>query len=298
MRGGTQSHLLAASDGQYYVVKFSNNPLGSRVLVNEVICSRLLRALGIRVPETACIRIPDALAQHPEVGIRRGDRMDRPRPGLHFASALPCDPRRSSIFDFVPHSIVASIENAEDFVGALVADLWLGNADMRQAVYYRSSAGRWQATFIDHGMCFGGPDWQLYISSARTPSPEQRYHLQSAAESDCLPWLEKIRALPGDLFEALLEEIPAEWLASGDTLELQRLLSRLNREREFLHHRIAQALLCAKNYRREPARMVAPPCVRSSLTAAAQFGADERLDGCRYQGSGGRDHACNRQSAQ
>ena len=259
MRGGTQSHLFAASDGQYYVVKFSNNPLGPRLLANEVICSRLLRAIDIRVPENACIRIPDALAEHPEVGIRKRDRRERPAPGLHFGSSMPCDPRRSSLFDFVPRSVVASIENADDFVGVLIADLWLGNADMRQAVYSRSPAGRWQATFIDHGMCLGGPDWQLYISSARIPSPEQRFHLQGTTENDWLPWLEKIRALPGDLFEALLEEIPAEWLAASDVLELQRLLVRLSREREFLSQRIAQALSFAKNYRREPSRMDAPP---------------------------------------
>jgi hypothetical protein len=259
MRGGTQAHLFLADDGQHYVVKFANNPLGPRVLVNEVICSLLLDAIGVRVPQIAYMRIPEEFADNRDVGIfRLTERLRGPCPGLHFASALPCDPRQSSIFDFAPQSIAASVENADDFVGALIADLWLGNADMRQAVYSRSPAGRWQATFIDHGMCFGGPDWHLYISSARTPSPEQRHRLQSATENDCLPWLEKIRTLPGDLFEAV-EEIPAEWLASGETLKLQRLLMRLNREREFLHQRIAPALFFAKNYRRESARRDAPP---------------------------------------
>jgi hypothetical protein len=259
MSGGTQAHLFLADDGQYYVVKFANNPLGPRVLVNEVTCSMLLDAIGVRVPQIAYMRIPEEFADNPDVGIfRLGERLRGPCSGLHFASALPCDPLQSSIFDFLSQSMVASIENANDFVGVLVADLWLGNADMRQAVYSRSSAGRWQATFIDHGMCFGGPDWHLYISSARTPCPEQRHYLQSVTRDDCVPWLERIRALPGYLFEALPEVLPAQWLASGDALELQRLLMRLNREREFLDHRIAPALLFAKNYRRESARRDAP----------------------------------------
>jgi hypothetical protein len=252
MRGGTQAHLVVADDGQHYVVKFANNPLGPRVLINEVICSVLLDAIGVRVARIAYMRIPDELADNPGVGIVRGERIERPRPGLHFASALPCDPRQQSIFDFVPKAVVAEMENADHFIGTLVADLWLGNTDMRQAVYSRSPAGRWQATYIDHGMCFGGPDWRLYSSPARMPGPEQRYRLQSANESDCLPWLERICALPSDLFKALLDEIPGEWLAADDAPVLQWLLARLDREREFLRHRIPQGFSYARSYHRRP----------------------------------------------
>src|SRR2546426_415501 len=35
MRGGAQSHMLTASDGHAYVVKFTNNPQSVRVLANE-----------------------------------------------------------------------------------------------------------------------------------------------------------------------------------------------------------------------------------------------------------------------
>jgi hypothetical protein len=208
----------------------------------------------------AYMQIPDEFADIPGVGIVRGERIERPRPGLHFGSALPCDPRQQSIFDFVPKTAVSEMENADHFIGALVADLWLSNTDMRQAVYSRSSAGHWQATFIDNNMCLGGPDWQLHTSPARMPSPEQRYRLQSATESDCLPWLETIRALPGHLFEALGEEIPAEWLTTVDRPKLQLLLRRLDRERGFLHHRVAEGLAFAKNYcRPAPARSNATP---------------------------------------
>ena len=34
MRGGAQSHLMRCDDGNYYVVKFQNNPQHRRVLVN------------------------------------------------------------------------------------------------------------------------------------------------------------------------------------------------------------------------------------------------------------------------
>ena len=41
MRGGAQAHLIEAHDGNYYVVKFRNNPQHRRILVNE--CRQRLR---------------------------------------------------------------------------------------------------------------------------------------------------------------------------------------------------------------------------------------------------------------
>src|SRR5439155_12199024 len=41
MRGGSQSHLMRASDGNYYITKFQNNPQDVRVLANEFFASKL-----------------------------------------------------------------------------------------------------------------------------------------------------------------------------------------------------------------------------------------------------------------
>src|SRR5271166_5034186 len=51
MRGGAQSHLMRCSDGNYYVVKFQNNPQRRRILVNELLGTRLAARLG---PEHTC----------------------------------------------------------------------------------------------------------------------------------------------------------------------------------------------------------------------------------------------------
>ncbi len=47
LRGGSQSHLLAASDGGFYVTKFQNNPQHVRVLANEMLAGQLGRFLGL-----------------------------------------------------------------------------------------------------------------------------------------------------------------------------------------------------------------------------------------------------------
>src|ERR1700721_2568487 len=50
MRGGAQSHLMLAADGNLYVVKFRNNPQHVRVLAKEVLATRLAEAIGLSVP--------------------------------------------------------------------------------------------------------------------------------------------------------------------------------------------------------------------------------------------------------
>src|SRR5881397_3544218 len=87
MRGGAQAHLLEADDGQWYVVKFRNNPQHRRVLVNEAVCATLLRYLSISAPETALIQV-DArfLAAHPECSIQLGTRHVEIEPGWQFGS--------------------------------------------------------------------------------------------------------------------------------------------------------------------------------------------------------------------
>src|SRR5258708_36828447 len=50
MRGGSQSHLLRASDGAHYVTKFMNNPRHVRVLANEMLATNLGLRLGLPMP--------------------------------------------------------------------------------------------------------------------------------------------------------------------------------------------------------------------------------------------------------
>src|SRR5579864_3263205 len=61
MRGGSQAHLLRASDGAYYVTKFQNNPQHVRVLANEMFATRLAQWLGLPVPRVEVIDISDWL---------------------------------------------------------------------------------------------------------------------------------------------------------------------------------------------------------------------------------------------
>src|SRR5260370_33886487 len=61
MRGGAQAHLMECDDGNFYVVKFRNNPQHRRILVNELIASVFLNYLQIATPETAIVNVPAIL---------------------------------------------------------------------------------------------------------------------------------------------------------------------------------------------------------------------------------------------
>ena len=73
MRGGAQSHLLEADDGQFYIVKFQNNPQHRRILVNELVASVFLKYLQVSSAEAALIHVSEEfIRENPEVSIELG----------------------------------------------------------------------------------------------------------------------------------------------------------------------------------------------------------------------------------
>src|SRR5271156_5518647 len=120
MRGGAQSHLMRCSDGNYYVVKFQNNPQHRRVLVNELLGTRLAARMGL-TPEL-CVELPRSRIPC--------------QAGLQFGSRFPGDPRRLGLHDFLPDEQLREVANLHDFAGMLVFDKWTCNTNGRQTLFY------------------------------------------------------------------------------------------------------------------------------------------------------------------
>jgi hypothetical protein len=139
MRGQTRAQLIVAEDGQQYVVKYSSNPVGRRVLVNELISSLTLKNLGIRTPSNAFISVDEVVLEHnPEIGVVSDSCIRPPSVGLHFGSRyVGSDSVR--VYDFFPDQMLSLLTNLNDFFGALVFDKWFSNSDARQAVFYRET---------------------------------------------------------------------------------------------------------------------------------------------------------------
>jgi len=251
MRGGAQAHLIEGCDGHWYVTKFANNPQGRRILVNELVSSLLFGALGISTPETALVSIDrEFLRDNPEVSIATKKGKIAVEPGVHFGSRYPGTPETTSIYDFLPDAMIGEVVNRDQFLGALVADKWVFNADGRQAIFHRAriigdDAGTskvgWVARMIDHGLAFQGNEWTLGGSAVQGlygrravygPNPEMR---------DFGPWLERLLALKRDVLDQAFLEVPPDWI-EGDELRLLRLLRQLYSRRVLVPALVAASI--------------------------------------------------------
>jgi len=241
MRGGAQAHMLEGDDGNFYVVKFQNNPQHRRILMNELIATELLAHLQISAPEYRLVQVPDDfLAANAGVHIQLGSRQIPVRPGVHFGSRFPGDPDRLAVYDFVPDSLLSQVANPEQFLGALVFDRWMANADARQAVFFRAELNDWLARpgipprklgfltlMIDHGFVFNGPSWDL-PESAITGLYSRRLVYQGVTSiRDFDPWLSRILNFPESVIDRALSRIPPEWFGDDGAAKEEAALDRL-----------------------------------------------------------------------
>src|SRR5712664_1582505 len=138
MRGGAQSHLMRCSDENYYVVKFQNNPQHRRILVNELLGTRLAARLGLPTTAVAIIRLSEELIRlTPELCMEMPRERIPCQAGLQFGSRYPGDPRRLTLFDFLPDEQLRALENLYQFAGMLVFDKWTCNTNGRQTLFFR-----------------------------------------------------------------------------------------------------------------------------------------------------------------
>jgi hypothetical protein len=252
MRGGAQAHLVEGEDGAFYVVKFINNPQHRRILINEWLACAFLRYLQIHVPDTAVVELTREFIQdNPDLYLSIGSRREQVAPGLHFGSRLAVHPDRVAVFDFLPDKLLSKIENRVDFLGALVFDKWVANADSRQAVFFRARAKTWTplkgdaparvgffAQMIDHGFAFNGPHWEFQDSPIqglyfRTSVYDEVHSLDSFQ-----PWVAMVENFPVEVVDSAWKEIPRDWLQEDEApLEdlLERLLKRRSRIAALIH---------------------------------------------------------------
>jgi hypothetical protein len=245
MRGGAQAHLLEADDGNFYIVKFQNNPQHRRVLVNELVAAEILSHLQISSAECRLIYVsPDFLAASPDVFLQTGSRHVPVEPGLQFGSRHPGHPDTLAIYDFIPDALLTQVANAEQFRAILVFDRWMGNADGRQSIFFRAQLKDWLARpgvpprkqgfvtlMIDHGFVFNGPHWNFTDSAITGLYPRRLVYRDVKSLADFEPWLSRILNFPDEVLDKALRQIPPEWI-SGDEHALEKMLETLLRRKK------------------------------------------------------------------
>lgn len=228
MRGGAQSQLLRAHDGNFYIVKFVNNPQHPRVLANEWLCAHLAGAIGLPIPAAEAVHIPLALVdQLPRLRCKNGHAPVPCGSGLQFGSRLVTAGPDEPTYDFLPAAAARSIENLEDFVGILAFDKWTCNCDSRQVVFARSGQ-RLRVHMVDQGHCFNGGEWGFPDSPLRGVCDFAFAYLTVTGWRSFEPWLERIRSLDEQRVYMYANAMPESWFGRQEDLDrlVERLMSR------------------------------------------------------------------------
>ena len=276
MRGGAQAHLMRCSDAHYYVVKFQNNPQHRRVLVNELLGTRLARRLGLPTAPVAIVEVGEQL-----IRLTEELRIELPlhrvpcTAGPQFGSRYPGNPRRLMVNDFLADEDLSQVENVDEFAGMLVFDKWTCNTDGRQTVFFKDKRSRrslppdtpgqtdkieclpqsalpsgynYQTIMIDQGFCFNAGDWDFPDAPLRGLYARNVVYQNVTGMKSFEPWLERLEK---EITERVLDEesrdIPPEWYGN-DYAALYRLLEQLYRRRS----RVPELLLQAQRSNRQP----------------------------------------------
>lgn len=232
MRGGAQGHLMLGADGHAYVVKFQNNPQHLRVLVNELMATKLASAIGLTAPACDVVEVTDWLVENTaELDLDFGSRRERCRSGHCFGSRLVGGLMPGHLLDYLPEEQLSEVRNLEEFAGVLALDKWTCNTNGRQAVFSRKAREkRYTATFIDYGYCFNAGEWVYRDSPLRGVYARNVVYRNVRGWESFEPWLSRIEKLAPETVWAIAEIVPPEWYG-GDVAAIEALVEQLLKRR-------------------------------------------------------------------
>lgn len=232
VRGGSQAHLLRASDDGYYVTKFQGNPQGLRILANEMFASRLGRRLRLPMPTVEVLEVSEALIESsPGLHFEIAGRSTQYSAGKHLGCLYVADPLTDSVFDYLPESMFTNVKNAPDFARVAVLDKWLSNADGRQAIFSKKTSSRsYKVTFIDQGYCCNAIEWSFPDLPLHGVYCKNHVYAHVQGWDDFEPALSLAEDMDINVLWLCAEAIPPEWY-EGKTSELEQLVETVHQRR-------------------------------------------------------------------
>jgi hypothetical protein len=229
MKGGSQSILVRANDGKHYVVKMTDNPIGSNVLANESMGSSIAKAVGLPVAEAKGIVISDSfIDSHPDLWFKLPSGTRRPKKGVHFGSQLVGQTSGAERpTEYVSPSRVHLITNREAFLGMYILDIWANHQDNRQAVFRRRPDNTQEAFFIDHGHMFGGPEWNFKETSLSALHLELAIYTDLWQEEKIAAWVSHLQTAVPEVLTRLADPMDSKWYKGDLAALIDTLIKRL-----------------------------------------------------------------------
>lgn len=236
-RGATRPQLFRCQDGEVYVVKTRNNKLGSKVLVNEYLATRLGELLELCFPPGGIVTVPPALVQ-----AERCLRCLGIAAGPHFG----CRYLRGGMY--VGRAAVERAGNKKQMAGVILLDHFLHNYDRTNSrcnLLIRREKDGYRLYGIDNSHAFRRGRWDVALLRALVS--EVRVNrcraygvlMKHLAATDYAPYATLLENMSDAFITALVEEIPVEWLPEA---EERQALAWYLRERRCYVAPLVQAL--------------------------------------------------------
>jgi hypothetical protein len=227
--GATSPQIFRGDDGNLYVVKFQNNRLGPKVLVNEYLSYWYAGQLNLCFPPGDLISISPQLLQ-------RSKRLKAARisESPHFASLYLSHCRYVGRFEF------AKAINKKAMAGVLLFDHMFHNVDRtknRRNLLLRHEKEGYVLYAIDNSHLFVRGRWTVrwlesmenrVIINRRRAYGWLIKHFLSV--DDFYPYIEKVKNINDEQLREFVDSIPETWLP--DKQERNALLRFMHIRRE------------------------------------------------------------------
>lgn len=206
--GGSLPAVVEADDDGLYVLKFRGAGQGPKVLIAELLCAELGRALGLPVPEVALIELDPTLGRNEPDG--EVQDLVEASGGLNLA------------MDFLPGALAFDPLMADQIDPALAArivwfDAYVTNVDRTPR---NTNLLMWHRRLymIDHGAAlYVHHTWTGWEERARARFAQVKDHVLLPAAGDLRAADAALAPLvTGDLVEALVASIPESWLEAAE----------------------------------------------------------------------------------
>jgi len=226
LSGGSQPILVEASNGLFYVVKFTNNVQGTNLSFNESVGTELYLSCGLASPSWTPVLITDAfIDRNPECWMETPEGRLRPASGFCFGSRF-LGGNGADLLDVLPSNCHGRIWNRDSFWLAWLIDICAEHTDNRQAIFVKDARGWLHAFFVDHGHLFGGPNGneRRHFLASRYLDPR----IYRRVPSHHLPDFQRVaRYLDADNIWEKIRALPDQWKVPSALEGFMRCICRL-----------------------------------------------------------------------
>jgi hypothetical protein len=217
--GGSTAFRVACSDGEERVVKVQGNPQGNRVLVNELVVGRLAVMIDAPCPPPQVVYVPEAVLSdaRTEAQKKNAQALTGAVAGLAFGCTWFTVTYSPGV------DVCRSSMNRDALVGLVALYIWTRNQDWKpdHLLNHTLPDGEHRVMGIDHGYCFGNPNWTADIrAQASAPFSPSRTAIDDAIEPADIPGCsDRILALTRDDISGAVADLPDEWGLTDDCRE-------------------------------------------------------------------------------